>query len=56
MLKKKKKRERKGEEHITFACLTSEQARKCTSKINQLKPLTKFLGLLLFDHLGNLPH
>ena len=43
---KKKKKERKGEKHITTACLMSQQVRKCTSKINQLKPLSKFLELL----------
>lgn len=51
----KKKGKRKAEEHITFACLMSEQVRKCTSKTNPLKPLSKFLGPFLFDHLDNLP-
>lgn len=40
--KRERKREGKGEEHITFACLMSEQARKCTSEIDQLKPLSSW--------------
>lgn len=52
--KKKRKKDRKGEEYITFACLMPKQVRKCSLKINQLKPLKNFLGLLLFDHLDNL--
>lgn len=47
------KKDRKVEEHLTFVRLMSKQARKRSSKINQLKPLKELLGVL-FDHLDKL--